>query len=371
MRSKFLKAIAGSGILLLALTGCVDLESSIDIRDDGTATVEYQYLIQNDYLKQMGMAPEQYEEAIVIKNDTSEILKTETGTGLKSVKEVIWEGENANYGSKSVEEALKVASTDPEARDNLPTLIKREGDNIAIGFPLYPTEEPTDEPGQMSVSDVGPEAIFDSFIVSATFPGDVKEASHGGKIDGHTVTWNLDSVVKSMEAKEVLTATGASSEGGAISFPIIIILVVALLGLGAGGFFLFKTLRRQKEDNDNDEYIDGLKEQHGPAIAELKRQADLEKQQSQTDALKAWQAAENEELPPAPQVSQTPQPLQTPLPPQGMQAPQALSATPPPKALPPLRMPPKPKIGERPFLAEGKPAPFKLPPLPPLPPKKL
>jgi hypothetical protein len=354
MRSKFLKAAVGSGIALLVLTGCMDAKSSIDIQNDGTATVKSEYLIQNDYLEQMNMTQDRYAEYLAenATNKNYELLKTEAATGVRYTNEVIWEGDGSNFGTQKDVAAANTSEI-------VPALLKREGDNILIGIPFYATEEEPE--GSIPLNNENAKEAINSFAVSATFPGNVTEANHKGKIDGHTVTWDLDSILESIEAKEMLTATGESGEGGMISFPVTIILIVALLGLAAGGFFLFKTLKRRKTDNDNDDYIDGLAQQHAPAIAELKRQANLEKEQSQTDALKAWQADDNEEVP------QTPKASQPPLPPQEMPALQ----TSPPRTLPPLRMPPKPKNMAQPLSADNKPAGPKLPPLPPLPPRKI
>lgn len=203
MKTRIIKSVALAGGLIVALSGCADLSLSINLEEDGDATMTQSMSLEKSVVEAMGTTPEEYQERMMADlTDRAGVKYTPTETedtiGYTGSFEGVWKGEESIFTGETTAEAP------------IPISITEDGDNIVASLPVFDGSEEGADPKLM-------EEMLNSFDISITFPGNAKSASHNGVVDSNTVTWDLDSVIESIDSKEPLVATGAASASEGIS----------------------------------------------------------------------------------------------------------------------------------------------------------
>jgi hypothetical protein len=350
MKSRFSKALAAAGVMLIALTGCTDAKINVDIKSDETASLDMSFQIQRDQLDE---ALKNYAGGAITSDAFVEQLKKTSAQSddktakieVKDDKKVIGLRETSTRKVSDVpktgEQGITISQDDSNYLVNIPanTLVKSFIDEL----------------------NVEPEKLFTSFDVAISFPGDVQNANYGGKISGNTVTWNLNDVMKSVKEDKPLKALGAVESSGP---PLLLFIVIGLFVIAAAGIVAYR-------------YLGVGKNSFGP-----KGKTPKPVSPSEDSSVGHWNNTHTQEkpvnnipTPPAQTFASSPAPQQTqpmpPIPPQNVfpQRPQAAPQQPnipfpSSRPLPPVTTPQQPS--SPPEGQKRKP----LPPLPPLPPRR-
>jgi hypothetical protein len=321
------RKLAASGLALavvFGLTGCVSFTTDVQITSDSEASLSIEQRIDKAKTASMSGMDESeilpsFEESM--SESTADLPEGVDYKLTEDEEDVIFA---LSFKAGYDEKGLTVNGESLANTDQFPLNVVKDEDTAVFTYDVGSLSEQT---GTDSFGSL--ESIYDAYVVTVTFPGEVVESNLDAKVEGSTVTWELDQIVKAAEAGEVLTATGKTSGAGGFSLlPIVIGILV--LGLIGGGVFFFLKNRKDKDGNDQDGGNGGFGGQD-PQFGAPQAPQGYGDPNAQFGAPQAPQS-----FPQAPQAF----PQQPPQAPQGGGFPQQPNGLPPRPNLPPL--PPRP-----------------------------
>jgi len=232
--------------LLLSLTGCLNMDIDVAVKEDGkTASVAYQLgYDKNKIVKALSAGGEdridkkaickEIEDSITQESPEYEMTWTESKDECLATYKAVTVQYDKN-GLKPVKEANELLESKSISLEK----IDEDTTKVALDFTsLSDLNSPA--------SSATPEELFSSFNTTVSYPGKISEVNNGGVLSNgdKTVTWNLDSVLESIDAKEPLAATG-ELKSESLAPKVIIISLAALAGVVAAAT-AFVVMRRRK-----------------------------------------------------------------------------------------------------------------------------
>ena len=227
---------------VLALTGCLSLETRFDINADGTADVGITMLVDTSTIRMFGeMFGEEVDDLDGLSGEEliEEFVNGENpcddfgdfGTGEVTVREVA-DGDRRGISCSVDGVSIAELNEDPTEGEGITILQDDEGTSVRLVFPAEDIVGDTDDLGMFGLSF---EELFDvRFVVSA--PGSLVE-HNGSSTQGSTVFWQLtpdsaflqgDDAVMTARWSGFAAADGGDGDGG-LSPVVIIAIIVGLL----------------------------------------------------------------------------------------------------------------------------------------------
>lgn len=201
---------------LVALTGCVKLDADLKVGSNETVSGDMQIGVDKQLLESSGQSLDKVREQI--ENGIKE--STTDGVTCKAFEDDRYVGSNCTFESVPFD---KMGSSSGDGVG-----FRKEGDKVIVTVKA-------DNLGNNVPSGSQPTVDF-----KITMPGKILEHDDGAKIDGRTATY--DSLDK-------LGNVSLTSEAGS-SFPlwaIILIVVLLLLAIGAGVFFVLRSRKAKAQ----------------------------------------------------------------------------------------------------------------------------
>lgn len=238
-------SIGAAAIALLALTGCVEVDATIDLNGDGkTGNLSYTMSYDKEQLAELFpvVSDEEFEAtegepdfgALREKDLCDEAFK---GMGLDAQLAPI----AANLNQEETDTHCVVETSTPISyRSGVVTAKIGDSEQMLEGFSLAKTDGEvafTMDIAAMAIDESSKIAI-DSFEVVVNFPAEVVEAN--GTIEGNSVSW----VVDDLWADGKLWATGKLPAFNGVPLLAIAGGVVLVAAIGAGGFFIYRRRSR-------------------------------------------------------------------------------------------------------------------------------
>jgi hypothetical protein len=236
--------------LLLSLTGCLNMDIDVAVKEDGkTADVTYQ--LGYDKAAILKIIKESGSESIpnLSKDDLCEQIE-ESITAEGSDYKATW--------SETKDECLASYETVPVQYDKNGLLPTREPNELIESSSVTITKlADTDTKVELDFSSLSelnseasaftPEELFSSFTTTVSFPGKITGANNQGVLSNgdRTVTWNLDSLLKSIDDQKPLSVTG-SVEPVTVAPQAIVVGIVALAAAVAAMATAIAVRRRKR-----------------------------------------------------------------------------------------------------------------------------
>lgn len=209
---------------LFSLTGCLNMDMAVTVNPDGeTAQMSYSTGYNKEKITKMygesGLTNDSDICGMIMESENAEVngTFTETKTQCVITSKVI----TFNYdesGIKSSSEADEFS-----LKENVSITKNNESSTVEFDFKSLDNSDTSYMSGSSMTE------MIDSFNIVVNFPGKVTQATYDGVIskDNHSVTWDLDNVLDSVEDGLVLSATGDLKEANII--PLFIGLGIAIL----------------------------------------------------------------------------------------------------------------------------------------------
>jgi len=238
---RFVAAIGVAATALLALTGCVEVDATIDLNGDGrTGNLSYM----------MSYSKEQLAETFpVVTDEEFEAIEGEPDFGALREEDLCKEALSrmgveeqlskmaANFTLEETEtHCIAETSTPISYRSGAVTTKINGSEQLLDGISL--TQNDGKVAFTMDIANMelyeSNEISIDSFRVVVNFPAEVVETN--GTIDGNSVSWEIDGLSEDGE----LWATGNLPPFGGIPVLAIAGGVLLAVAIGAGGFLLYR-----------------------------------------------------------------------------------------------------------------------------------
>lgn len=167
-------AAALAAVGLLALAGCMKIETDFVLSEDDTVSGSVVMAFSDEFAESLGMDPQELWDSA---NEGDDSLVDELPDG--ATEEPYSDGEYTGTRITYTDQPLDQMSG---GTDDLS--ITREGDEYVVEGVMDLSDTSTEETGEL------PEGLMDSFVVriAVTFPGEISETN--GEVDGTTVVWN-------------------------------------------------------------------------------------------------------------------------------------------------------------------------------------
>lgn len=226
MKSRFGKALAAAGVMLIALTGCTDAKINVDIKSDETASLTMSFEVQRDQLDE---ALKSYAGGGVTSDAFVQQLKKTASQNDDKTAKIEIKDEDKVIGLR--ETSTRKISDIPKTGEQGIT-VSQESSNYLVNIPANTLVK-----SFIDELKIDPEKIFTSFDVAVSFPGNVQKVNYDGKISGNQVSWSLDNVLKSVKDDKPLKALGAVESSGP---PVFLFIVIGFLIIGAGAIVAYR-----------------------------------------------------------------------------------------------------------------------------------
>lgn len=216
--NRTLRTLAIATAAVLALSGCIKMDVSLELQSDDTVDGSMIFAVQEGLGEMLGDLEGEEGQVPSDEEAAREIFGEELDNDFANSREEPynedgWTGTQVFFEG----EALDAFSEETDGFS-----ITRDGDEFVVQGPFEASAAEEEEAEQ----------LFDGaeMTMSITFPGEVTD--HNGTLEGTTVTWNL------LDAPDELQARGAASEGLDLPIFLIVGILLAVIVIAAGVTFV-------------------------------------------------------------------------------------------------------------------------------------